>query len=177
VLHDVGGGSYAWVGERILWKVGEDFGRESENGVGMKNSESIMERQAHRFASAFLMPEIAWRSECRVVSLVRFKSLKPRWLTSIASMLQRALDLDLISKERFLSMRRQLSNNEWRTREPFDDIIPEEKPLLLSQASELLLKHGYFIPQEFSRRRENLSEITGLDIQTLFQEKLPIVFN
>jgi hypothetical protein len=48
VLHDVGGGSYPWVGERILWKVGKDFGRESETGVGMKNSESIRDVAAER---------------------------------------------------------------------------------------------------------------------------------
>ena len=137
----------------------------------------VMEKQAHRFASAFLMPEEVWRKECRVVSLVRFKSLKPRWLASIASMLARSLDLDLISKERFVTMRRQLSNNEWRVKEPFDDIIPEEKPLLLPQASELLMKHGYFIKAEFVRRQENLCEITGLDALALSRETLPMTLN
>jgi Zn-dependent peptidase ImmA (M78 family)/DNA-binding XRE family transcriptional regulator len=137
----------------------------------------LMEKQAHRFAGAFLMPEAAWRSECRVVSMARFKGLKPRWLASIASMLSRSLDLDLISKERFVMMRRQFSNNVWRQKEPFDDIIPAEKPLLFSQASELLLKHGYFIPEEFALRSENLSEITGLDPKVLNRETLPIMFN
>jgi hypothetical protein len=37
----VGGWSNAWVGERVLWKVREGFGREFQSGVNMKNSESI----------------------------------------------------------------------------------------------------------------------------------------
>jgi hypothetical protein len=37
----VGGWSNAWVGERVLWKAREGFGREFQSGVNMKNSESI----------------------------------------------------------------------------------------------------------------------------------------
>jgi hypothetical protein len=37
----VDGWSNAWIGERVLWSVGKDFGRESQTGVNVKNSESI----------------------------------------------------------------------------------------------------------------------------------------
>jgi Zn-dependent peptidase ImmA (M78 family)/transcriptional regulator with XRE-family HTH domain len=137
----------------------------------------IMEEQAHRFASALLMPEESWWGECRVVSLVRFKNLKPRWGVSINAMIRRARDLGIFGTERYQYFHKQLSNNGWRTREPFDEIIQEERPQLLYQASELLLKHGCSVNSEFSIRSENLSEITGLDVSSLKKEYIPMVLN
>lgn len=134
----------------------------------------LMEKQAHRFAGALLLPDTSWGREAAPVSLTRYKNLKARWLVSVSAMLIRAKDLDLIQEERYLILRKQFLNVGWRTREPFDDVVPQEIPRLTAQATSLLIKHGIDLMDAFPRRLIHLAEITGLDLQILKTER-PIV--
>jgi Zn-dependent peptidase ImmA (M78 family)/transcriptional regulator with XRE-family HTH domain len=134
----------------------------------------MMEKQAHRFAGALLLPDTSWGREGNPVSLTRYKNLKARWLVSVSAMLIRAKDLNLIQEDRYTILRKQFSNVGWRTREPFDDVVPQEIPRLTAQATSLLIKHGVDLMDAFPRRLMHLAEITGLDLQVLKLES-PIV--
>jgi Zn-dependent peptidase ImmA (M78 family)/transcriptional regulator with XRE-family HTH domain len=101
-----------------------------------------MESQAARFASAFLMPSSAFPLEVFSVSLDGLLQLKRRWGVSVASMVMRLADLELIddSKKRYLFV--QMSRRRWRKREPLDDEIAPEEPQLIRRSMEASLQAG-----------------------------------
>lgn len=102
-----------------------------------------MERQAHRFAGALLIPAAAiaeeWphgRSDWG--QLVR---IKQQWGISMAAQLMRARDLMLITPSVYQSKMKYMSRMGWRRREPGPERAPE-RPDLLNQAIGLLEQNG-----------------------------------
>lgn len=102
----------------------------------------LMEKQAHRFASAFLFPRDSFLADVFLVRLEALEALKRKWKLSIAMMLKRAGDLDLIGDEESKRLWRSLNRRGWRKIEPLDDSIPPEEPVLLYQAIKALLDSG-----------------------------------
>lgn len=92
-----------------------------------------LENQAHRFASAFLLPLDAFGEEISAVSLDAFAAMKTRWNTSIAMMIRRARDANFISEVTERRLWINYSRRGWRGNEPFDE-APPEIPTLLRQA-------------------------------------------
>ena len=106
----------------------------------------ILETQAFRFAGALLFPRDAFIREVGAVSLDYLCALKKRWGLSIAAMINRAFDLELIGKERRTALFREMTMRRWRGvgREPYDDQIPLEKPRMLRRGVEKILGAGLF---------------------------------
>ncbi len=137
----------------------------------------LMERQAHRFAAALLLPRSSWAREVRGFTLVGFKSLKPKWQTSIAAMIMRAEVLGLISEANKTSLMRQYSANKWRTGEPMDNIWPLEKPRLFEQSLTLLDKNGFSgtsLLNVFPRKIESVAELTGMPKSFFAEQVIPM---
>lgn len=97
-----------------------------------------LERQAHAFASAFLLPATSWASEVNVASLATFQALKPKWLVSIAAQVVRAHSTGIVDNDEYQSLMRQIGTRRWRRAEPLDSTIPIEEPVLLRKATELV---------------------------------------
>ena len=53
-------------------------------------------------------------------------------------MIYRCSDLGIFSEEQVLNLRRQMSMSNLRTREPLDDILPVESPVVLRKSIDLL---------------------------------------
>jgi Zn-dependent peptidase ImmA (M78 family) len=103
------------------------------------DSFKLMERQAHRFASAFLMPESAFVGELYAPTLDAFRAAKMRWRVAISAMIMRASDLNLVDEERTRKLWINLGRRKWRTREPLDDSIEPERPRYLCRCIEGML--------------------------------------
>jgi len=106
----------------------------------------IIEKQAHRFAGAFLFPKSSFETSVRHVSLDYLIQHKRRWGISIAAMISRAYDLNLIDDDEKTALFRSITRRGWRgvLREPFDDPndMPIERPRMLRRAFEALVKDG-----------------------------------
>lgn len=100
-----------------------------------------LEREADRFASAFLLPAVSYSLEIFSTRLGAFVELKRRWKVSIAAQIFRCLDLAILSEMQALNLRKQLSAHNWRKREPLDDVLPVEKPRVMERALRLLIDH------------------------------------
>lgn len=98
----------------------------------------LIEKQAHRFASSFLLPEKAWAREFHSPDLDSFRNLKERWKVSIAAQIHRARDLGIISEDYMRNLYIGLAKRKWKTKEPLDDSLPHEKPAMLKDAISLL---------------------------------------
>jgi Zn-dependent peptidase ImmA (M78 family) len=89
-----------------------------------------VESQAHRFASAFLMPADGFADELPEVSLEAFRVLEPRWKTSISAMIYRCKDLGLISETHAGRLFKSSSGRGWARGEPDDEVLAIEQPRL-----------------------------------------------
>lgn len=90
------------------------------------------EREAHAFASAFLLPEREARSLLSPSMTIHdFLPIKARWGVSIAALITRGHRLGIFDNERNRSLMMQLSARGWRTTEPVE--VPEEHPILMRQ--------------------------------------------
>jgi Zn-dependent peptidase ImmA (M78 family)/transcriptional regulator with XRE-family HTH domain len=102
-----------------------------------------LEKQAHRFAGAFLLPADQLAAEwpqgrLRWTELIQ---LKHRWQMSLGALLYRARDLELISATTYESAVKYMSRAGWRKTEP-GDLGPPERPRLLRRAVEALDAEG-----------------------------------
>lgn len=96
--------------------------------------EKLREEEAHMFAGAFLMPEDdARRRISSDLTLEGFARLKAEYAISIAALIRRARELNIISPDRYRSLMIQLSSRGWRKDEPVR--IPVETPKLLEEVA------------------------------------------
>ncbi len=93
----------------------------------------LLEKQAHRFAGAFLLPRSAFGNYF-IPRLDNFRPVKLNWRTSIAAAIRRAADLTIISEiqEKYLWI--AYARRKWKMGEPHDDAIPFEVPSLTQNA-------------------------------------------
>jgi Zn-dependent peptidase ImmA (M78 family)/transcriptional regulator with XRE-family HTH domain len=130
-----------------------------------------VEAEADQFAGRFLLPASSFPSEVFSSRLSNFIELKKRWKVSIAAMIYRCSDLALFSEEQVLNLRRQMSMNKMRTREPLDDTIPIERPTMLYKSIDLLVKNGLRTPgdivREISLSGNSIERLCGLPTGSL----------
>jgi Zn-dependent peptidase ImmA (M78 family) len=111
----------------------------------------MIEEQAHHFARAFLLPLASFGDDLFGVNLDAFRSLKPRWNVSIATMIFRARDAGLLSEDTERKLRIGMSRHKWRISEPYDETTEPEEPRLLRRSFELIL----------SERAQTPADVTG----------------
>lgn len=121
-----------------------------------------IENEANTFASAFLMPKASFTDDVlrdRHISLDTFVNLKSKWNVSIAAMVHRAHNLDLINDSEYVKIQKQISYRGWRTKEIMDDEKVMSRPQALLQAFELLEEHDIVHPNTLN---DALREIYGI---------------
>lgn len=97
-----------------------------------------LERQAQRFAAAFLMPaDVIARELPRRMSWPAYFDLKIRWRVSLQALLYRARALGVLSPDAYQRAQIHLSRNWGRSTEPID-LGPAELPTLLGRALALM---------------------------------------
>lgn len=98
----------------------------------------IVEKQAHRFAAAFLMPANVIGEEFPSrMSWPAFFDLKQRWRVSLQALLYRARTVGALSADAYQRAQIHISRQGWRDNEPID-IGPPEASALLGRAFELM---------------------------------------
>ena len=107
-----------------------------------------VEREAKSFAGAFLLPGVALHNELYMGSLEQIRYLKSKWKVSISGIVMRMKQLFLIDDNRCTYLQTQISRKKWRKREPEDDIIEQEQPVLLGQAIRLFIDDGIMTRDE-----------------------------
>lgn len=140
----------------------------------------VMEYQANRFASAFLLPAEAFAKTITSTSLLHFVELKKYWQVSIGAMIYRCKELNLIDESRYTSLQKQISMKKIRTKEPLDDVYPLQEPVVLKKSILMLLendvKNELQLIQEISVPQEYIEMLCNLDKGTLnFKEPEPTI--
>ncbi|MDC4422864.1 ImmA/IrrE family metallo-endopeptidase [Acinetobacter baumannii] len=101
-----------------------------------KNWFDKLEKQAHYFANCFLFPTKAFIAETRSrISLESLMLLKKHWGISLAAMIYKAKDLNIISEDQYSKLWRSYRYRGYTKSEPYDiETAPEEPNLLKTQS-------------------------------------------
>lgn len=131
---------------------------------GRAAGDAEAEREAHAFASAFLLPKAPFLSECpRRLDWTRLRQMKKRWGVSLAALVRRAFELGLYTEATYRRAYSILNQRGWRTDEPDE---PEmERPTLLARAVALLGQAGYSlgrIAQDLRLSESLIERLLGL---------------
>jgi len=114
----------------------------------LKKNHKEIERQANYFAGCFLLPAESFSSEIKWPTLENFLYLKRRWKVSVAAMIMRSHQLDIIDDDQKLRLMKSRSKRGWVKGEPYDDMIPFETPRLLNRAVKMLVNEGVLSKQD-----------------------------
>ncbi len=114
------------------------------------NPNPDMEVQADQFAAAFLLPEKDVKPYLEHVTLPKLATLKPYWKVSMGALLHRAGDLGKVTESQARILWMQMSKAGYRTREPVELEIPQEKPSLLQELISLHLEELKYTVSELS---------------------------
>lgn len=107
-----------------------------------------IEKEANMFASAFLLPREQFGEEVISTTLDYFIILKRRWKVSIQGMIYRCNELGYLSEDQTLYLRKKMAKLKMRTKEPLDDELEIEEPLILKQAIRLLVSEKIITKSE-----------------------------
>ena len=127
----------------------------------------LIEAQAFRLASAFLLPSTTYPVEMRLPSLATMVTAKERWRVSIKAQIKRLADLDVIEKDFATHLYKLYSAKGWTKEEPFDrQWIPSE-PRVLRDALHLIVDEGVrsksdLMALEFAINEGDVENLTGL---------------
>lgn len=125
----------------------------------IKAGDRDLETEAHRFASAFLMPAAAFHSEFpRRGTRIDWDGLiemKQRWGVSIQAILHRASDLGVITSSMYRSAYVRISQLGWRKQEPGEPTA--ERPELVPTIVRALRDRGTSV--------HSLAASVGFDVQ------------
>jgi Zn-dependent peptidase ImmA (M78 family)/transcriptional regulator with XRE-family HTH domain len=137
----------------------------------------IAEEEASRFASSFLMPASAIKTELPSrVAWPRLFALKNRWGVSVAALLARGRDLGVYSPPAFKRAMVHLSAQGWRRTEP-GGRWPIEEPQLLDRAFSLLASRRSLsvatVTRDLHLGLDDVRSIAGLELEHRPAVQLP----
>jgi Zn-dependent peptidase ImmA (M78 family) len=142
-----------------------------------------MEKQAHRFASAFLLPRKAFIREFprgRRLEWQAIFAIKRNWKVSAQAILRRALDLQLIDAAQYRSGNIFISKQGFKRNEPYEP-AESEKPETLRIALITLQQSKGLLPKDVAQRLGVqpvlLGKLLGLAIPDLNQADARTVVN
>jgi len=108
---------------------------------GKTEDKRAVEREADRFASAFLMPEASVRANSpRFATIENLIQLKKIWNVSIASLVRRLFDLKLITEWQYRTLYIEMSSRKMLKEEP--EGISKERSQILEKVFKTLRLEG-----------------------------------
>ncbi|RAZ88897.1 DNA-binding protein [Mesorhizobium hawassense] len=139
----------------------------------------LIEDQAHRFASAFLLPASQFSAEVTSVSLWDLERLKVRWRVSIKAQIMRLQRLCIVDSEGATRLYRSYSAKGYSGSEPYDDVWPLQQPTLLADVFRTLVDEGGLSKIELQRDlplfAHDVESLVGLPPGWLSQEPARVV--
>lgn len=133
----------------------------------LKRDLKMIEAQAFRLASAFLLPSTTYPVEMRFPSLATLVAAKERWRVSIKAQVKRLSDLDAIPSDFATHLYKLYSAKGWAKEEPFDRQWAPSEPRVLRDALHLIVDEGVrsksdLLALEFAISAGDVENLAGL---------------
>jgi len=146
----------------------------------LKRDLKLIEAQAFRLASAFLLPSTTFPIELKVPSLSSLVSSKERWRVSIKAQIKRLADLEIIPSEFVTHLYKLHSAKGWSREEPFDRVWDPTEPRVLRDALNLIVTEGVrskadLLALEFTIPAGDVENLASLPAGWFAREPAPVV--
>ena len=133
----------------------------------LKKDLKLIESQAFRLGSAFLLPSTTYPVEMRAPSLDRLVTAKERWRVAIKAQIKRLSDLRVIPPEYVVHLYKMHSAKGWTKQEPFDRQWTPTEPRVLRDALHLIVDEGVraksdLMALEFTVSAGDIENLAGL---------------
>lgn len=143
-----------------------------------KDNRKLIESQANRFASSFLLPAHTFTREFGRPSLNVFHILKEKWKVSIKAQIYRCKQLGVLSDKAARAMYINMSKRGWTRAEPLDDILPPERPKILKETTRLLNEQAGVsfetIANDTRLPRDDIFQLLGVSELDFVQKPKPV---
>lgn len=166
--------------ERSRFDAAHELGHIVMHRADAEPADQARERQANRFASAFLMPDQAIRSAWPAGERLDWNAvirLKHRHGVALSALLYRAKDLELLTPEAHQASMRYLTRRWGRAVEPGFAETPEQ-PGLIQAALALLSEHGVSLSDIATEARllnaDDLADRLGLSAKSATKLQLVV---
>jgi Zn-dependent peptidase ImmA (M78 family)/DNA-binding XRE family transcriptional regulator len=165
---------------RVNFNVAHELGHIMLHSGVEVNSQNLarIEKQANRFAGAFLLPRLTFSDEVVSTSLSYFKKLKERWRVAIAAMIYRCKDLGILNESQVKYLWKQMAAQGIRRVEPLDDAFEEVRPSLLRSSLEMLVSHGVQSKADMERainlNPDDIESLAGTEAGWLAAQKIVV---
>ncbi len=138
------------------------------NEAQLRQDFDLIEAQAFRLASAFLMPADSFALAARSPTLSGLLILKDRWRVSVKAMIRRCRDLDLIVSDEAVQLYKYYSAKGWNREEPMDRAVPVSQPRLLAKALTMVVdtrtrSKADLLASDFTIPGRDVATLIGLD--------------
>lgn len=138
-----------------------------------------IEQEADLFAASFLLPIKSFNNEVISSSINNFVILKKRWKVSIAAMIHRCQDAEILTDNQIRYLKSQMIKSGYYKREPLDEELVCEKPYLYKQIFNLLIDNNILSKQKIldiiSLNSNEAEMIFGLEEGFFDSESNPIL--
>lgn len=153
---------------RTLFNIGHETGHLVMHR-DLAPGDADREREADRFAAAFLLPRSGFARDFlsyRRVDWPHLFALKQRWRASVAAILHRAYELRLTDAVTYRRMYKQLYARGWHRGEPHEPIQerPELLPLAMKSMEEIYGKTPYDVANDLYWRPATLKAIASIEL-------------
>lgn len=128
----------------------------------------LVEAQADKFASAFLLPAAQYSVEVQAIDLYELERLKVRWKVSIKAQIFKLRSLDLLSEEAAASLFKRYSAKGYTSKgEPYDNgAWPLQRPVALADIFSAVVSEGGLSKEElladFCLSANDVESLSGL---------------
>lgn len=145
-----------------------------------ENNFKLIEDQAHRFASAFLLPASQFCSEVDTAAIWELERLKSRWRVSIKAQILRLQRLNVLDRSSATKLYKIYSAKGYSSKgEPFDDVWPLQQPTLLSDIFKAIIEAGQVgkkaLCQDLPLFPHDVESLAGLPTGWLTRETARVV--
>ncbi len=140
----------------------------------------LIEDQAHRFASAFLLPASQFCAEIDTAAIWELERLKSRWRVSIKAQIMRLQRLNVLDRGAATRLYKIYSAKGYSSKgEPFDDTWPLQQPTLLADIFKAIVDAGQVskeaLCQDLPLFPHDVESLTGLSAGWLTMETARVV--
>ncbi|GAA0444795.1 MAG: XRE family transcriptional regulator [Bacillota bacterium] len=142
-----------------------------------KKSYNLKEKEAHTFASSFLLPKEEFLNDLKYISRVSnpksYIDLKQKWNVSIAAMGRRAYSLNKMSYQQYRHFNALLRRYHFLKNEPLDDDLQFHSPGKIRSVIKHVLENGAMDISDLTETFNfNITKITKmLNLESNFFEK------
>ena len=137
-----------------------------------------LEREANRFAAAFLMPPEGFLRDFQIrrcFDWTHLFELKKRWKTSVASIVFRARELGMIGAVEFRRLFQNMSAKGWRSKPEPHEPPPEPPELFRNAVQRLAESRGIGLADvaaQLGFTIEKMNEVSGLPVRSPLSKKV-----